>query len=168
MWLLPDRTRSPADRGYLAISLSRCLLASRTCNEGQEFQRWIPLFGIWKENRQSAMYQLLGVGAVQEFWYTDMPMVLIFLRLMKWAVIARCGYKAIRAQSGIPGLTHIRIEGSNVLWTSWQWLTNAKCLVYVQISRFCSKAIWKLRDAYGPEPYFHDVHHRLTPLKLRS
>jgi mannonate dehydratase len=78
------------------------------------------------------------------------------------------GYKAIRAQSGIPGLdstygvSRDRMfyePADNDLPTENFWSTSK----YLD---FVPKLFEKLRDAYGPEPHFlHDVHHRLTPLE---
>ena len=78
------------------------------------------------------------------------------------------GYKAIRAQSGIPGLDStygvskdrmFYEPADNDLPTENFWSTSK----YLD---FVPKLFEKLRDAYGPEPHFlHDVHHRLTPLE---
>ena len=78
------------------------------------------------------------------------------------------GYKAIRAQSGIPGLEStygvskdrmFYEPADNDLPTENFWSTSK----YLD---FVPKLFEKLRDAYGPEPHFlHDVHHRLTPLE---
>ena len=78
------------------------------------------------------------------------------------------GYKAIRAQSGIPGLDStygvskdrmFYEPADNDLPTENFWSTSK----YLD---FVPKLFEKLRDAYGSEPHFlHDVHHRLTPLE---
>jgi mannonate dehydratase len=78
------------------------------------------------------------------------------------------GYKAIRAQSGIPGVAMAYGVGRGVLNyepadaalpTETIWDT-AKYL------NFAPKLFAKLREVYGPEPHLlHDVHHRLTPIE---
>ena len=78
------------------------------------------------------------------------------------------GYKAIRAQSGIPGLDStygvskdrmFYEPADNDLPTENLWSTSK----YLD---FVPRLFEKLREAYGPEPHFlHDVHHRLTPLE---
>ncbi len=78
------------------------------------------------------------------------------------------GYRAIRAQSGVPGLAKaygvgrgdLHYEPAGVgLPDETVWDTR-KYLAYVP------KLFEALRDAYGPGPHLlHDVHHRLTPLE---
>jgi mannonate dehydratase len=78
------------------------------------------------------------------------------------------GYKAIRAQSGIPGIKDAYGVGRGKLFyepadaalpseTVWD---TAKYL------GFAPKLFEKLRDAYGDAPHLlHDAHHRLTPIE---
>ena len=76
------------------------------------------------------------------------------------------GYKAIRAQSGIPGIEKaygiargtMHYEPADAaLPTETVWDTP-------KYLRFAPKLFAALRDAYGDEPeLLHDVHHRLTP-----
>ena len=76
------------------------------------------------------------------------------------------GYKAIRAQSGIPGIDKAYGVGRGDTYyepadarlpTETMWDT-AKYL------DFAPRLFGKLREAYGFEPQLlHDVHHRLTP-----
>lgn len=78
------------------------------------------------------------------------------------------GYKAVRAQSGVPGLDlaygvgrgDMHYEPADAdLPTETVWDT-AKYLA------FAPKLFEALRTAYGPEPHLlHDVHHRLTPIE---
>ena len=78
------------------------------------------------------------------------------------------GYKAIRAQSGVPGLAMAYGVGRGVLHyepadaarpTETAWNT-AKYL------NFVPELFARLRETYGPEPHLlHDVHHRLTPIE---
>ena len=78
------------------------------------------------------------------------------------------GYKAIRAQSGVPGIAMAYGVGRGVLhyepadaelptetvWDTRKYLT------------FAPKLFEKLRETYGPAPaLLHDVHHRLTPIE---
>ncbi|MFC3099205.1 D-mannonate dehydratase ManD [Alteraurantiacibacter palmitatis] len=76
------------------------------------------------------------------------------------------GYKAIRAQSGIPGIAKaygvargtLHYEPADAaLPTETVWDTP-------KYLRFVPKLFEKLRETYGDEPeLLHDVHHRLTP-----
>ncbi|GAA0268637.1 D-galactonate dehydratase family protein [Alteraurantiacibacter aestuarii] len=76
------------------------------------------------------------------------------------------GYKAIRAQSGIPGIEKaygvargtLHYEPADAaLPTETVWDTP-------KYLRFAPRLFEKLRDTYGDEPeLLHDVHHRLTP-----
>jgi mannonate dehydratase len=78
------------------------------------------------------------------------------------------GYKAIRAQSGVPGLSTVYGVGRGqmhyepadaALPTETLWDTPA----YL---RFVPHLFERLRSNYGPEPHLlHDAHHRLTPLE---
>ena len=78
------------------------------------------------------------------------------------------GYKAIRAQSGIPGLNstygvskdQMFYEPADADLPSENFWSTPKYLDFVP------KLFEKLREVYGSEPLFlHDVHHRLTPLE---
>jgi mannonate dehydratase len=78
------------------------------------------------------------------------------------------GYKAIRAQSGVPGLNHVYGVGRGKLfyepadsslpsehdWSTEKYLSHAPRLFD------------KIRNAAGPDIHLlHDVHHRLTPIE---
>jgi len=79
------------------------------------------------------------------------------------------GYKAVRAQSGIPGLAStygVSKEGrpyepaergglpAESVWSTERYL------------EFVPSLFARLRAEYGPEPHLlHDVHHRLTPIE---
>jgi mannonate dehydratase len=78
------------------------------------------------------------------------------------------GYKAIRAQSGVPGIAMAYGVGRGVLHyepadaalpTETVWDTR-------KYLNFVPKLFEKLRDTYGPTHHLlHDVHHRLTPIE---
>lgn len=78
------------------------------------------------------------------------------------------GYKAVRAQTAIPGLTMAYGVGRGKLYyepadarlpTETVWDT-AKYL------DFAPRVFEKLRESFGLEPHLlHDVHHRLTPIE---
>lgn len=78
------------------------------------------------------------------------------------------GYKAVRAQSGIPGIDHTygvpknkgRYEPAEKglpkesLWSTEKYLS------------FLPRLFAELRDVYGDDPHLlHDCHHRLTPIE---
>jgi mannonate dehydratase len=78
------------------------------------------------------------------------------------------GYRAIRAQSGIPGVRGAYGVGRGDLYyepadatlpTETLWSTSA----YLN---FAPKLFERLRDVHGPDiELLHDVHHRLTPIE---
>ena len=78
------------------------------------------------------------------------------------------GYKAIRAQSGVPGIEMAYGVGRGTLHyepadaalpTETVWDTR-------KYLNFAPKLFERLREVYGPEPrLLHDVHHRLTPIE---
>lgn len=78
------------------------------------------------------------------------------------------GYKAIRAQSGVPGLEMAYGVGRGVLHyepadaelpTETIWDTH-------KYLNFVPKLFERLRDTYGDQHHLlHDVHHRLTPIE---
>jgi mannonate dehydratase len=78
------------------------------------------------------------------------------------------GYKAIRAQSGVPGVKGAYGVGRGDLYyepadgtlpTETLWNTTA----YLN---FAPKLFEKIRNTYGPDiELLHDVHHRLTPIE---
>ncbi len=78
------------------------------------------------------------------------------------------GYKAVRAQSGVPGVKLAYGVGRGTLHyepadaalpTETLWNTSA----YLD---FAPKLFERLRDTVGYEPHLlHDVHHRLTPIE---
>ncbi len=80
----------------------------------------------------------------------------------------KLGYKAVRAQSGVPGVKlaygvgrgKLHYEPADAaLPTETVWNT-ASYLSYAP------KLFAALREAFGPEPHLlHDVHHRLTPIE---
>ena len=79
------------------------------------------------------------------------------------------GYKAIRAQSGVPGLKSTYGVGRGLMFyepaergdapVENAWSTEA----YIE---FVPKLFERLRKEFGPEVHLlHDVHHRLTPIE---
>ena len=84
---------------------------------------------------------------------------------------AKLGYKAIRAQSGIPGLESIYGVGRGQLYYEPAtpdapqedlWSTD----LYLN---FVPRLFERLRKEFGSEiPLLHDVHHRLTPIEARA
>lgn len=78
------------------------------------------------------------------------------------------GYKAVRAQSGVPG-----VSGSYGVGRGQMFYEPAESSLPVETIwdtsaylNFVPELFDRLRDAYGPEiELLHDVHHRLTPIE---
>lgn len=78
------------------------------------------------------------------------------------------GYKAIRAQSGIPGLNSTYGVGRGHLYyePAEQGLPPENIWNTEKYLNYTPKMFQKLRDTYGDEPnLLHDCHHRLTPIE---
>ncbi|MDP4187347.1 MAG: D-galactonate dehydratase family protein [Bacteroidota bacterium] len=80
------------------------------------------------------------------------------------------GYKAIRVQSGIPGIDHtygVSKEGEKYEPAERTNLpTESRCWDTEKYLCFLPKLFKKIREVYGDEYYFlHDCHHRLTPIE---
>jgi mannonate dehydratase len=115
------------------------------------------------------LYQLLG-GASREavLVYGHASGSDIEKTLGSFGHFLNLGYKAVRAQSGIPGLTNT--YGIGLGGTTYepaekdappenQWSTE-------HYLRFVPQLFARLRKEFGPEVHMmHDAHHRLTPLE---
>ena len=78
------------------------------------------------------------------------------------------GYKAIRAQSGVPGLAEAYGVGRGKLFYEPAGVGLPAETVWVtrKYLNFVPSLFEALRAAYGPGPHLlHDVHHRLTPIE---
>ncbi len=78
------------------------------------------------------------------------------------------GYKAIRAQSGIPGLNSTYGVGRGHLYyePAEQGLPPENIWNTEKYLNYTPKMFQKLRDTYGDAPnLLHDCHHRLTPIE---
>lgn len=127
------------------------------------------LWDIKAKSLNTPLYQLLG-GASRDavLVYGHASGAGVDETVEAVAHYIKAGYKAIRAQSGIPGLrsTYGVGRGSMYyepaernappenLWSSEAYM------------RFIPTLFAGLRKAFGPEIHFlHDVHHRLTPIE---
>jgi mannonate dehydratase len=81
---------------------------------------------------------------------------------------AAAGYKAIRAQSGIPGLasTYGVARGDAPYEPAERGLPTESAWSTEKYLEFAPSLFARLRKEYGPELHLlHDVHHRLTPIE---
>ena len=78
------------------------------------------------------------------------------------------GYKAVRAQSGIPGLASTYGVGKGTLFyePAEPGLPPENVWSTEKYLEFLPSLFARLREEYGPEVHLlHDVHHRLTPIE---
>jgi len=78
------------------------------------------------------------------------------------------GYKAIRVQSGIPGLDSTYGVAKEKMYyePAEKGLPQENFWSTEKYLNFVPKLFAKLRDTYGDEPHLlHDCHHRLTPIE---
>src|SRR5437762_3205009 len=81
---------------------------------------------------------------------------------------AAAGYKAVRAQSGIPGLasTYGVARGNAPYEPAERGLPTESAWSTEKYLEFAPTLFARLRKEYGPELHLlHDVHHRLTPIE---
>jgi mannonate dehydratase len=129
----------------------------------------IALWDIKAKSLNVPLYQLLG-GASRDgvLVYGHASGGNIEETVQAVAQYAKNGYKAIRAQSGVPGLTRIYGVGRGNLYyepaekdapPEERWSTE-------QYLNFVPQLFARLRNEFGPEvPLLHDAHHRLTPIE---
>jgi mannonate dehydratase len=129
----------------------------------------IALWDIKAKSLNVPLYQLLG-GASREgvLVYGHASGGNIEETVQAVAQYAKNGYKAIRAQSGVPGLASIYGVGRGSLYyepaeknapPEERWSTE-------QYLNFVPQLFARLRNEFGPEvPLLHDAHHRLTPIE---
>ncbi|TBW35337.1 D-galactonate dehydratase family protein [Siculibacillus lacustris] len=78
------------------------------------------------------------------------------------------GFKAVRAQCGIPGIatTYGVAHGSKFYEPATKGLPEEQIWSTERYLDFVPKLFARLREVYGFGPHFlHDVHHRLTPIE---
>jgi mannonate dehydratase len=81
---------------------------------------------------------------------------------------ASLGYKAIRAQCGVPGLAHAYGVGRGSLFyePAEKGLPPETVWSTEKYLNFAPTLFARLRDAFGPDLHLlHDVHHRLAPIE---
>src|SRR4051812_26819774 len=84
------------------------------------------------------------------------------------AMLAKAGYKAIRAQSGIPGLvsTYGVAKGTGTYEPAEPGLPPENVWSTEKYVEFVPTLFARLRKELGPDVHLlHDVHHRLTPIE---
>jgi mannonate dehydratase len=78
------------------------------------------------------------------------------------------GYKAVRAQSGVPGLASTYGVGRGGMYyePAERGLPPENVWSTEKYLSFVPSLFARLREEFGPEPHLlHDVHHRLTPIE---
>jgi mannonate dehydratase len=127
------------------------------------------LWDIKAKSLNVPLYQLLG-GASRDsvLIYGHASGADIETTVEAFAHYIELGYKAIRAQSGIPGLNSTYGVGGGTMAyepaeknapPENQWSTE-------QYLRFVPQLLARLRKEFGPEIHMlHDAHHRLTPIE---
>jgi mannonate dehydratase len=127
------------------------------------------LWDIKAKSLNAPLYQLLG-GASREavLVYGHASGVDVEKTVESFAKFLNLGYKAIRAQSGIPGLNSTYGIGRGGMAyepaekdapPENQWSTE-------HYLRFVPQLLARLRKEFGPEIHIlHDAHHRLTPIE---
>jgi mannonate dehydratase len=128
------------------------------------------LWDIKGKSLDAPLYQLLG-GASREsvMVYGHASGADVEATVKEVARYLSLGYKAIRAQSGIPGLkstygiaksgTHHYEPAEKGAPVENEWSTE----LYLN---FAPQLFARLRQEFGPELHLlHDVHHRLTPIE---
>ena len=127
------------------------------------------LWDIRGKTLDAPVYQLLG-GASREsvLIYGHANGDTIDATVEAVAEYVRLGYRAVRAQSGVPGVTHAYGVGRGALfyepaekgrpiegsWSSERYLD------------VVPRLFERLRREFGPDLHLlHDVHHRLTPIE---
>jgi len=127
------------------------------------------LWDIKAKSLHTPLYQLLG-GASREavLVYGHASGADVEQTVTAVAQYLKLGYKAIRAQSGIPGLKSTYGVGRGAMYyepaekkapPENQWSSEA-------YMNFIPSLFERLRKEFGPEVHLlHDVHHRLTPIE---
>jgi mannonate dehydratase len=127
------------------------------------------LWDIKAKSLNVPLYQLLG-GASREavLVYGHASGADVEKTVESFAKFFKLGYKAIRAQSGIPGLSSTYGIGrgemayepaEKIAPPENQWSTE-------HYLRFVPQLLARLRKEFGPEIHIlHDAHHRLTPIE---
>jgi mannonate dehydratase len=127
------------------------------------------LWDIKAKSLNVPLYQLLG-GASRDsvLIYGHASGADVETTVEAFAHYIELGYKAIRAQSGIPGLNSTYGVGGGAMAyepaeknapPENQWSTE-------QYLRFVPQLLTRLRKEFGPEIHMlHDAHHRLTPIE---
>jgi mannonate dehydratase len=127
------------------------------------------LWDIKAKSLNTPLYQLLG-GASREgvLVYGHASGAEMEATVESFGRFAKLGYKAVRAQSGIPGLNSTYGIGRGEMGyepaeknapPENQWSTE-------HYMRFVPELFARLRKEFGPEIHMlHDAHHRLTPIE---
>ena len=129
----------------------------------------VALWDIKAKSLNAPLYQLLG-GASREgvMVYGHASGEDMEKAVESFARFLKLGYKAVRAQSGIPGLSSTYGIGHGGMAyepaeknapPENQWSTE-------HYMRFVPQLFARLRKEFGPEVHMlHDAHHRLTPIE---
>jgi mannonate dehydratase len=129
----------------------------------------VALWDIKAKSLNMPLYQLLG-GQSREavLVYGHASGEDLEKTLGSFGHLVNIGYKAIRAQSGIPGLsnTYGIGHGSGVYEPAEKQLPPENQWSTEHYMRFVPQLFAALRKEFGPEVHMlHDAHHRLTPIE---
>ena len=127
------------------------------------------LWDIKAKSLNQPLYQLLGGGSRDAVLvYGHASGADIDKTVEAFAHFVKLGYKAVRAQSGIPGLRSTYGVGRGAMFyepaekdapPENQWSTE-------HYLNFVPQLFARLRKEFGPEIHMlHDAHHRLTPIE---
>src|SRR5215471_8255398 len=127
------------------------------------------LWDIKSKSLNVPLYQLLG-GASREaaLVYGHASGADLTATVEAVGQYVKSGYKAIRAQSGIPGLrsTYGVGRGSMAYEPAEKGAPQENAWSTEHYLNFVPKLFEKLRKEFGPELHIlHDAHHRLTPIE---
>jgi len=129
----------------------------------------VALWDIKAKSLNAPLYQLLG-GRSREavLVYGHASGEDLEKTLGSFGHFVNFGYKAIRAQSGVPGLstTYGIGHGGGVYEPAEKGLPPENQWSTEQYMRFVPQLFAALRKEFGPEIHMlHDAHHRLTPVE---
>ena len=168
-WRRPDRARSCADGGHLALPLPRRVLAARAVTMTAIAAIDMALWDIKGKALGVPVYNLLGgKSRNQVLVYAHATGRDIAETVDEVERYRQMGYTAIRAQSGVPGLksTYGVAKDDKYYEPAERGLPSESLWSTEKYLRHVPKLFEALRKTLGDDlDLLHDVHHRLTPIE---